>query len=270
MADASIFQIESGVLALAIVDKTEPGYSDTWQAPGGATVDNATESMYDAGSVTWKCQVTAGMLTPSPSTTTTDVPATFCNPARTIPAPGETGYTLDATFLQDPHIVAGLSRFLFEYDTMEGYFLLGFDGDNPPRAIGRVRIQAGAIGGEARVSLTADISLPLSRKPQIDFGDISGSVAVPPNPVAATGATAGSPGTWTPAGATPPATVADLIAGTPNPVTASPATAWTTGQHVLTGDAAQGYWNGTAWVAGQAALTAEDEELVGAGAAPES
>lgn len=261
MADASIFQIESGVFALALVDKAEVGYSDAWQAPGGATVDNATESMYDGGSVTWKCQVTAGALTPSPSTTTSDVPATFCNPARSIPAPGETSYSLDATFLQDPHIVAGLSRFLFEHDTQEGYFLLGFDGDNPPRAIGRVRIQSGAIGGNARESLTADISLPLSRKPQIDFGDITGSIAVPPNTVTATGATAGTPGTWTPAGSTPPASVADLTAGIPNAVTASPAVAWATGEHVLTGDAAQAHWDGTAWVAGGAPLVTEAQPV---------
>src|SRR5881628_1646880 len=133
MAEASIFQIELGQFALSLVDKTEPGYSDSWQGPGGITVDTATEADYDVGSATWKCQVTSGALTPSPSTTTTDVPATFCSPAKTIPAPGETGYTLDATFLQDPHIVAGLNRFLFENDTMEGYFLLGLDDVNPPK-----------------------------------------------------------------------------------------------------------------------------------------
>lgn len=249
---ASIYQIEAGVFALALVDKTEVGYSDAWQAPGGATVDTATEADYDAGSTTWKCQVTSGMLTPSADTTTTDVPATFCDAGRTIPTPGETGYTLDATFLQDPHIVTGLSRFLFENDTNEGYFLLGLDGADPPKAIGRVRIQAGAMGGPARSSLTADISLPLSRKPQIEFGDVNTSEAVPPNATPATGATAGVPGTWTPAGSTPPATVADLIAGVPNAVIASPLLAWTTGQYVATGDAAQAHWDNAAWVAGAA------------------
>src|SRR4029453_13928212 len=50
----------------------------------------------------------------------------------------------------------------------------------------------------------------------------------------ATGATAGTPGTWTPAGSTPPADAAALIAGTPNTVVASPATAWTTGDRKST------------------------------------
>jgi hypothetical protein len=72
---------------------------------------------------------------------------------------------------------------------------------------------------------------------------------------AASGATAGIPGAFTPVGSTPPATVAALIAGTPNPVVASPNTTWTTGQYVQTATAGapgQAYWNGTAWVAGTA------------------
>lgn len=64
----------------------------------------------------------------------------------------------------------------------------------------------------------------------------------------ATGATAGSPGTWTPSGATPPA---DLVACAG--VTASPATAWTTGQHVITGDTQHVHWSGSAWATGDAA-----------------
>lgn len=257
MPDAALFQIEAGTFALSIVDKTVPGFLDSWQAPGGATVDTATEALYDVNSVSWKCQVTSGALTPSASTTTTDVPATFCSSAKTIPQPGETSYALDVSFIQDPQIRAGLSRYLFEHDTEESYFLLGLDADNPPKAIGRVRIQAGAIGGAARETLTADISLPLSRKPQIEFGDINDSEAVPPNPAPlATGATAGTPGTWTPPGSTAPA---DAAAATAAGVTATPATAWTVGQYV-SGSSADMYWNATAWVAGQAVLFGADDE----------
>jgi hypothetical protein len=255
LADAVTFQIENGVLALAVVDKTAVGYSDTWQAPGGKTVDTVTEADYDASSATWKCQVTSGMLTPSADTTTTDVAPTFCNPARTIPTPGETSYTLDAEFLQDVTVSAGLSRFLFEHDTEEGYFLLGLNGDDPPKAIGRVRLQAGAFGGAARATLTSTVSLPLSRKPQIEFGDATTSAIVPPTTTPATGATAGTPGSWTPSGSTPPASVAALTAGTPNAVVASPTTAWTTGQYVQTataGTPGQAHWSGTAWTTGAA------------------
>lgn len=66
----------------------------------------------------------------------------------------------------------------------------------------------------------------------------------------ATGATAGAPGAWTPAGATPPADAAG--AGS---VVASPNTAWTSGQYVqgsTAGSAGEMYWNGTAWTTGRA------------------
>lgn len=68
-----------------------------------------------------------------------------------------------------------------------------------------------------------------------------------------TGATAGIPGSWTPAGSTPPANVASLQGGSPVTVTASPATAWTTGQFVQTqtaGAAGRACWTGTGWVGG--------------------
>ena len=49
-----------------------------------------------------------------------------------------------------------------------------------------------------------------------------------------TGATAGIPGTWTPAGAGPAASLIDMQRGHPNAIVASPATAWTSGQYVQT------------------------------------
>jgi hypothetical protein len=74
--------------------------------------------------------------------------------------------------------------------------------------------------------------------------DATGAI-VPP--VAATGATAGTPGAFTPTGATTPANLAAMSG-----VTASPTTAWTTGQYVQTGDAVHCHWTGTAWVTGNA------------------
>jgi hypothetical protein len=65
--------------------------------------------------------------------------------------------------------------------------------------------------------------------------------------ITATGATAGSPGSFTPAGADPPADLAAMSG-----ITANPATAWTTGEHVVLGDSSSAYWNGTAWTAGSA------------------
>jgi hypothetical protein len=181
MADPTIFQVEDGLLALEVVDTTETGYDDSWQAPGGKTVDTVTEADYDTGSATWKCQVTNGGLTAEAQENNVDVPATFCAAARTIPQPGQTTYTLEGEFLQDVYVANGLSRYLVEHDTEEAYFFLGLDGVNPPRAIGRVRLIAGSFGGEARTTLTSDLALPLTRKPQIEFGTTGSSAIVPPN-----------------------------------------------------------------------------------------
>lgn len=77
--------------------------------------------------------------------------------------------------------------------------------------------------------------------------DTNGCVPISP----ARGATAGTPGTWTPVPSAPPATLADLTGASPA-ITATPTTAWTTGQHVLLGNGAKAHWSGTAWVTGQA------------------
>lgn len=85
--------------------------------------------------------------------------------------------------------------------------------------------------------------------------------------VPASGATAGIPGTWTPAGAEPPADLQSLINGNPVTVTASPATAWTTGQYVQTrtaGAAGRATWTGTTWVGGAAPLFDVNENTVAA------
>lgn len=190
MADAVIFQIEQGVIAFSVVDTTETDYDAAWLAPGGKTVDTAVLADYEANSASWTCQTTSGALTASQDTTTVDVPATFCNPARTIPQPAQTSYSLDLSFLQDPNVAAGLSAFLFENDTLEAYVLFGMNGAttgatpvvNPPKLIGRVRLVAGTVGGAARQTLTADVSLPLSSKPQIMFGTGANTSIIPPNP----------------------------------------------------------------------------------------
>jgi len=264
MSDPVIFKINDGQLGLAVVDRNAVGYSDTWRAPDGKSVDEVALADYDAGSATFMCQVTSAQITSTPNTSTEDVEATMCAPAKTIPTLSETSFGVDIGALSDLNMVAGLQRFAFEHDATECYIYLGFNGTNPPRAIGRVNMAALPIGGDMKVKLLGTVSWPFTGKPQIEFGDINSSVVIPSGP--ATGATAGTPGTWTPAGSEPPASVADLTAGIPNAVTASPATAWTTGQYVQTGTAGtpgQAHWSGTAWVAAPATLAAEANEMAG-------
>jgi hypothetical protein len=179
MSDPVVFMIEEGELGLMVVDTAAVGYLDSWQAPGGKAVDLVALADYDPGSGGWTCQMTSGALTPSPNTTTSDVPATFCKPAKSIPTPGETTFTLDLTFLQDPNVSTGLSAYLYANDTKEAYVYFGMNDGEPPRMIGRVRLAAGLVGGDARTTLVATVSLPLVRRPDIEFGDATTSIVVP-------------------------------------------------------------------------------------------
>jgi hypothetical protein len=90
------------------------------------------------------------------------------------------------------------------------------------------------IGGDAGALSEVDIDWIMTGPPSVDTGS-----------VAATGATAGSPGFFTPSGANPPANLAAMTG-----ITATPSTSWATGQFVRTADQLGANWNGTAWVAG--------------------
>lgn len=252
---STVFSIENGVFALSLVGASDP---KEWQAPGGKGVDTVTIADYTTPGPggDFSCQVTSGALTASPNTSDDTTPATFCSPEVTTTKVGVTSYTVDLSFLQDPIIVAGLNRYLFEHDTLLAYFFLGLDGANPPKVAGKVRLVAGTIGGDARVTLTADLSLPVEQKPDVMFGDSTASVVITGGAaLLATLFTAGTPGTITPPTATEPNTLAELTAAAP-PVVASPTTAWTVGQYVqLPGTTAAGsrvHWSGTAWLTGAA------------------
>jgi hypothetical protein len=92
------------------------------------------------------------------------------------------------------------------------------------------------IGGDAGAASEVVIDWNLTAPPSVDTGA-----------VAATGATMGTPGYFTPSGANSPANLAALTG-----VTASPATAWTTGTYVITQDLLAAHWSGSAWVIGKA------------------
>jgi hypothetical protein len=90
--------------------------------------------------------------------------------------------------------------------------------------------------------------LPLGVKP-MTYGANNWTYAITPlGAITATGVTEGSPGAFTPAGATIPANLTELqsstIVGTG---------AWTTGEYVVLGDASSAYWDGDSWTSGVAA-----------------
>ncbi|MGC4928078.1 hypothetical protein [Streptomyces sp. DT117] len=89
--------------------------------------------------------------------------------------------------------------------------------------------------------------LPLGVKP-MTYGSNSWTYAVTPlGGTVATGATAGSPGSYTPSGAVAPANIAELAG-----VIATPTAAWSTGQYIDLADSTTAFWSGTAWAAGKA------------------
>lgn len=68
-----------------------------------------------------------------------------------------------------------------------------------------------------------------------------------PPPVNPTGATGGTPGSFTPGGSTAPANITALrtLGALGN------TTAWTVGQFIVLGDSSHAYWNGTLWAVGE-------------------
>lgn len=197
------------------------------------------------------CQETNVRITPEHNEAG-DPTETLCGDVLT--ASTTVTWTLNGTAIQDWDAPGGVS--IVQYSWAHDGETVPFEWKPNAGATlftGNVTIRALELGGDVNTRITTDFSWPMTGKPTTVWGT-SG--------VPATGATSGVPGAWTPAGATPPATVAALIAGTPNAVLASPTTAWTTGQYVQTATAGapgQATWNGTAWVAGVGALLDDDE-----------
>lgn len=164
-----VFKIEQGHFGLSLVGPTVPP----------ADVCAATSADY----MDFTCQITSGALNASPNVTDETVPATWCDPEQTLPLVGATSYELALSYLQDPDVVDGLSQFLFEHDTELAYFFMGLDGDDPPKSVGLVRLVSGAIGGEGRVTLVSDVTLPVEGKPEVCFGTVAASSPVPAAPL---------------------------------------------------------------------------------------
>lgn len=158
----TIFTIENGTFCLTT---TDPNVAIDTATPDDYIVAGETDS--------FTCQVTASALNATPNSTTEDIPATMCEAGETRTIVQATSYELGLTFLQDPNLAAGLSKYLFEHDTEVGYYYFGMggaDGSEAPKSIGALRIQSGTIGGEMRTTLTSDLTLPVTGKPDVMFG----------------------------------------------------------------------------------------------------
>ena len=169
---------------------------------------------------------------------------TFCSETD---YPGVTKWHLRVTFIQD--FTTGAV-----YDTLNAAYNAYVSNNQPvawkarPYAskvlgVGNPQISGFAIpqpfmqmGGDAGAASELAIDWNLTGPPTVSTAGI-----------AATGATAGTPGYFTPQGATIPANLAALTSAG---ITATPATNWTTRQYVITADFLAANWTGSAWAAG--------------------
>ena len=152
-----------------------------------------------------------------------------------LPAATTVSKTLKITAIQDFTNPTGFMRYLREHE-LETVAFVWQATPAAETASGTVQCRLGDWGGDVGKRLTTAPELPIT----------PGSLVwTPPTP--ATGATAGTPGTWTPDGSAPPANEAACTG-----LTADPATAWTAGQYVVCADNAQVHWDGAAWDSGPA------------------
>jgi hypothetical protein len=181
-----------------------------------------------------QCQVTSAAVNASPNLVT--VPATFCAPQSQRAA--RTSWELAVTALQDWEDPDGFSWWAKDHDTEEIFWELALTDDDDAIMHGKATVTALPFGGDAGTPLTGSATWPCTGEPE------KGPWTAP---TAATTATAGTPGTYTPAGATPPDRLADMAG-----VTASPTAAWGEGEYVVTDMGEEVHWDGVAWAAGRA------------------
>lgn len=183
MPAATTMRILDGVVGLSIVDTAAVGYKSTWLAPAGADVEAADIADYDAGSTTWSCQVTEVRLAATASTRTETIEDTICQAGQEVPIPQLSTWGLVIAMYQDANHVA-LQQFAHDNDAQEAYFFVGFDGVNPPKAIGRLYLAPlGDLGGLARVNLKTTVTWPVNGSPQVLYGNVTVSEPTPPSPL---------------------------------------------------------------------------------------
>lgn len=195
----------------------------------------------------YSCQVTRAEITATSNTTTTTVPATFCQPASEASVPVASTFQLNLDALQDWTVINGLSAFLFQNDATEVAFALYLQGATEPSATGVVIAQAGGFGGTPGEPLVSSVTLNIQGYP--DIKDSAGTSLRNPDvyadPLDLTYETFGS--------TTPPATLAALQADATYGDTGWDGhPAHDTGEYVTLGDNSKAHWNATAWVTGVA------------------
>jgi hypothetical protein len=151
---------------------------------------------------------------------------------------GAVSYTakLAGTLAQDIDNVDGIVQFSWDHKGEQVPFVFVPNTAAGRQVTGTVTVDPLTVGGdEVKKNMMSDFEWDCVGEP----------VLGPTTP--ATGATAGAPGAFTPAGSAPPVDIVAL-----GPIVAAPQTAWAAGSYVTLGDGSRAYWDATAWVVGTA------------------
>lgn len=183
------------------------------------------------------CQATNVRVSPSYDDDG-DTVETLCGD--TIPAGKKETWTLAGSSIQDFDDTDGFLAYCYEH-AMELQPFTWQPNPAAPTWAGQVVVLALEEGGDVNSRLESDWEFECAGRPTR-----TAPGQTPPPPTDATGATAGNPGTFTPAGSTPPADKNALDA-----LTASPTAAWAAGQHVIV-SGSHYHWDGDSWASGDA------------------
>lgn len=206
------------------------------------------------GGETFSCQPTSAAIEPSNDTGGgEDTVEVLCGDTLSGASSATLTANLTLTAIQDFTAASGtesLIGYSWAHNGETVDFTWNPTSDPTDEWSGKVTVRALTVGGEVNTRITSDAEWPIT---ELTMPDRLGGKKVIGSVGNATGATAGTPGTWTPSGSTPPANAAGATSAS---IVATPSSAWTTGQYVQGSTAGTGgemYWNGTAWTAGKAA-----------------
>jgi hypothetical protein len=113
----------------------------------------------------YKCQVTSAAI--NSVANDNPVPATFCEGASSVP--GKSGWELALAWLQDWNVAGGgLSKYLFDNETLLKWVEIRSTTSSTPYAQGQVYLKAGPFLGEAGgVPAPASVTMGMYAKPTI-------------------------------------------------------------------------------------------------------
>jgi hypothetical protein len=206
----------------------------------------------DGTMVDFSCQPTAVRIVPSAETAGGETLEVLCGDTASDAAGAQRGATMEISAISDFENPAGLVAMSWSADGATRRVEWNPTGNPEDLWEGTVVVRAIPVGGTVAERLVESVTWTmesLKLPPRFAYTD-NGGWWLGSGGVKPTGATAGTPGAFTPAGAEVPPDLNALKAITP-PVVANPTTAWTTGQGVALGTGSA-HWDGSAWVAGDA------------------